>query len=168
MKLAKVEHERCNEWSGSTYVWIPDEWTEDDFDRAVDEAADKYLKFVEAWKDAPAPNKATSYSKPDYEAHPDKTVAEVDAIHEKEKEVYAAWWAEQQQSKRSFGQYLEAEGCKPFWDDCGVAFTTMIYWGHRHGWPIDYEDTNANAADLKGPGDKPLKPLKRIVRKGKL
>lgn len=140
LKIARIDHDRCYELSAVTYVWVPEDWTNDNLKAVVKAAQKAYLEFLESWKDENPPNNATSYSQPRYKDFPDKTVAEVDAIHKAEREEYKAWSEKRTQAKKSFGWYLEQEGCRQFWGYVPEMHAT-VDWGHRHGTPIDYDET---------------------------
>jgi hypothetical protein len=85
MKLAKVMHIKCDENRASTYVWIPDEMTEEQFQSLCDGARTNYLdvegKFVA---------NGVQYPRLDYDRHPGKTVAEVKALHDVAVAAYEA------------------------------------------------------------------------------
>lgn len=156
MKLGVVNHYRCNEWSESrTVMLMPDEWSVDDFQKAVELARIEYLAFLGVWNArTDCPNKAGPYSKPDYSKFPDKTVAEVDADWAEQRKIYDAWYKVHIQGYQNFACYLERQGLMYLFDAEESDFVYDLDWGHNHGLPIDYSnncnDNTALQKDLNG------------------
>lgn len=152
MKLAKITHERCDEYDGYTYVVVPDEMTQEEFDNAVYSAQKEYIEFVTEYdKVKKILNESSfAYNNPlmrFYDKYPDKTVAEV-------KEIYAAKSAEhaeasklKAQSYREFGTYLKDFGITPL-VEYEAEINKDLDWGHRHGSSINHE---RRVEDMPGP-----------------
>ena len=166
MKLARISHERCRDIDATTYVWVPDGWDEDDFEKAVSAAKEKYdiqlSKYAESSGEPP-----TKYGAPHkipFEAmakdFPDKTATELISIWEEQKALYKEWKDIQNAARVPFRTFLEDEGLVPFYS-VEADFETTIYWGHKHGTRIDYEDTRPMSKDLVEP---PKPPRRTVVR----
>jgi hypothetical protein len=137
VKLAKIVHERCNEYSASTFVWVPDSQDPDEFDAIVLRAQTKYLKFLEDFKAAnPLENPGFS---PDYKNNPDKTVKEIEAEHKIKRDAYLAYEKDRAKSKAKFSTFLQEEGFKAFWE-VEPEIVTYVSWGHFHGASFDYKE----------------------------
>ena len=150
MKVAKVVHYRCDDYSATTYVWIPDDMTNDEFIANVRHAEIDYLAFVEEFSKVDKV-KDPGWS-PDYKKFPDKTVTQIDAEHAVLKKEYSEWKTKETQAYKSFEYYLRKYGCIPLWEYEGCIETT-VDWGHRHGQTIDYENTydDERMQDFPGP-----------------
>lgn len=169
MKLLKVEHNRCDEYAASTYLWVPDEYAEVDEDGhqsklhdAIEEAEKAYLADLEAYKvalatDAP-PNPGYSFNVKDYSDN--WTIREAKAAYEERKAAYQAHQQKVTLGNETFESYLlDAipgsfslwEGFDSSWNDREGPFPETLYfeqyWGHRHGTHIDYGETKFK--DLK-------------------
>jgi hypothetical protein len=156
MKLAKVEHRRCSEWTHTSYVWVPDEMTQGEFDAICDKARDAYLAAEREWKNDPKSPPYVS-SSPDYGRYPDDmTIAQVRAEHKLKKEAYDAWEKKKRHAQKYFFQYLTevSEVIKRFYDG-DFAFTSHVDWGHNHGMDIAYDDkkTLPLKQELRGAAD---------------
>ncbi len=147
MKLARIEHWRCGEpvgWkdgSGSTYVWVPEDLTEAEFDDLCDRAQKAYFASVEELKRL-IPTSPCGYG-PQFENFPDKTVKEVVALHAEKKKAWDEQQAKRKAAQRSFTEILkDISGgvIKSFWDTT-FALTAQLSWGHRHGEDIDMGPT---------------------------
>ena len=145
MKLCTIEHSRCDEFDRSTLVWIPDDWAEEQFEEAVDRAKEVYLEAYYTWK-------KNKESHPEYqrhashisewqflEQHPDMTVKEARQFYVKEEKRYNDWAKEYDKGKRTFSDFVKDAGMTPF-SDMEPEFITEIYWGHRHGEQIEYDE----------------------------
>jgi hypothetical protein len=152
MKLARIEHERCDEIQAYTYVWVPDSMDEAGFYDAVTKAQDKYLAYIKA--DAasnPVPNTARPGSRPDYDQYPDLTVSEVKSLHSAQIEEYKQWSEARRLARRHFREYLADYGILDFYSH-QPDLNVVAHWGHRHNTWIGYEDTNPTERDLPSPG----------------
>ena len=49
-KLVKIEHQRCNEWDGNTYLWGAENLTQEQLEKDVETAQNNYLKAKEDFK----------------------------------------------------------------------------------------------------------------------
>lgn len=152
MKLARIEHVRCDEYGGSTLVWVDDGMTEEDLQAAVDRASARYLAAAtEHMKEV---KKTGPPHQPDWNFHRDRVIGEVLDEHERKKAEYKDWANGRRRALRGFDQYLEdEEGITGFWDN-EAELNAEVDWGHRHGTPIEYGET-------KWPHFKLLKTVKR-------
>jgi hypothetical protein len=163
MKLVRVEHIRCQEHSGRTFVLCPEAWSEDEVEEKLQMAREEYLKALKDWEElgGKAPNNATAYTAPPYRDYPDKTVAEIDALWKLEQEKYAEWNGRRNNWRKRFGVFLTEQGFTQLDDDESECQEYSIDWDHRHGTRIEYSETETdsfpapdNGKDSQfGPGD---------------
>ena len=144
MKLARIEHERCSEYDCTTYAWVPDDWTEEQFEDAVGRAEKAYLAAYAKWrqdKENEPENLWPSWGDQEkfYAAHPGLTVACVAKLWDEALAKRSAWEKEYDKGKKRFSNFLVAEGAISFYD-YEPDLTAHIYWGHRHGDSLDYDD----------------------------
>jgi len=150
MKLCCVDHYRCDDLDASTYIWCEDDWTEEQFEEAVERAADAYNASLKAYTEAgdKDPYPQGSYVDPRFRDYPNMTVAEVIKIHEEKKAEREEWKRKQNRAHRSFSSFLEDEGLINFYG-VDAEYETNIWWGHRHGERLDYESTDISKKDLR-------------------
>lgn len=153
MILAKVQHIRCADYEGATYVWVPDGWTRERFRQAVDIAHTTYM----VKHDARLPELPRYPLAPDFAANPDKLVRDVLAEHATASAEYAAKRAAYERSIQPFSKFLAEQGLTPF-HDVAPEYTTELDWGHHHGEGLDPDDTVIG--DVPGPHATP-KPRTR-------
>ncbi len=143
--LARVNHYRCDQpagkWGLTTYVWVPRTMTEMEFEVLCEKARAAYFKAEEEQKKL-SPAVPPGYG-PQYDKYPDKTVAEVKAIHAEAEAEWKKRNAVVKAAQRSFAQILIeiSEGVvKSFWD-VELPLSYELHWGHHHGMDIDYGET---------------------------
>jgi hypothetical protein len=144
-KIARVNHYRCDQpagkWGLSTYVWVPQTMTTEEFEALCERAQRAYLDAADAAKKlvgTPAPGYG-----PRYDQYPDKTVTEVKAIHAAETEEWNKRNVAVKAEQRTFAQLLKdvSDGVVlNFWD-IEFPIDVQVNWGHRHGQDIDYSET---------------------------
>lgn len=145
--LARIQHFRCGEpagkWGVSTYVWVPQAMTEDEFKELCDKARESYLNAEREYKDA-APTVPPGYGPTIMPGMPDTmTVGALRADYEKRAAEHKAYQELITKSRKSFGKHLTevSDGrIKLFWEVQPV-LDTEVSWGHNHGMTIDYEGT---------------------------
>lgn len=151
MKLARIEHVRCNSPEATTYVWVPDDMTEDGLGTLVDAAQKAYLDTETALAKSPDAPPNPGYS-PRYDAdwNAGKTVAEVKAEHAAKKAAYDAWEARRNASRKTFTEHLVrvSDGLVKFFWDNEPDLEVAAQWGHRHGTVIEFGETDVNAKDF--------------------
>lgn len=148
MKLARIEHWKCGEpvgWkntSGSTYVWVPDDMTEDELDNLSEAARKAYLAVEEEFKKI-SPPYPPGYGA-SVEHYPDAwTVAQIKADHSAKEKVYYQYQDKAALARKPFSWHLQqASGgtIKLFWE-IEPAISTELHWGHQHGTTIEYGAT---------------------------
>lgn len=138
MKLAKIDYTRCSEWDGYSLVWVPDGWTQDDFEAAVSRAESAYLAFLKRFDDDAEPPVAKAYGQPPYKDFPDLKVAEVQALWDEQKRAYAEWERDHSKGRKGFPAFLAGEGIEAIHSH-EPELVTEVDWGHRHGVRLDYE-----------------------------
>lgn len=148
MKTIKINHWRCDEPSAYTFVLCPEEWTSEEINNKLVKAQKEYLGAIEEANKAIEPEKVhyhgtyTDLMKIGKE-NPDLTFAEVNQIWEDQKEAYNEWYKKQQMLTQSFTRFLIAQGFRHLYAlDEDLEFE--LYWGHRHGERLDYEDTKVD------------------------
>lgn len=148
MKLARINHERCNEWNCSTYVWIPDDWTEEHFQIIVSQAKQEYLAHRAKVKEENPPLHPYGYNleglRSKYpEEFPDTmTFAEADIKVQEFRQRKKEYDAKISKLDRGLLAFLEDKGVKSFYSYSeGIVPTAWCDWGHNHGQNYDYEDT---------------------------
>jgi hypothetical protein len=142
MRLVKIEHERCGSYDGDvTYIFAPDNKSEDEIHHDIDAAQDEYMDAQEklsAQHKVPYP--ALSFTG----VNPSLTVAEVLKRHEETKKKYDEAQAVISQNSGSFEDHLVKMGYVRFHDRYDVMVT--LSWGHNHGKFYNYgmapEDTH--------------------------
>lgn len=157
MKFAQIHHDRCNEPDGTTYGFVPNDWTKEDLSKAAWNAKRAYeqatAEYVEACKQTGVSHLPDRWwigqSTPDYARYPDKTVAEVQEIHQKEIERQKREKAILMEARKTFGQFLKDEGFIPLFQ-AEADLETMVDWGHQHGMPLEYGDTWPGDLDKQG------------------
>ena len=123
MKLAKIEHVRCDQpagkWGISTYVWVPDTWSEADLQQCVSDARESYLKAEHDFKKA-APVTPPGYGASIMPNTPDHlTVGELKAEYEQKAKAYKDYQELQERSRKSFAWHLwlmSDKQIRPFWE----------------------------------------------------
>jgi hypothetical protein len=150
MKLARIEHIRCDESTAFTILLVPDVTTEDDLDRAVQAARKARDVDTNAFL---AHEPKPEYPYPNLQLNgnnlPDTTTyAEIKAAYEKKKLAYDEWQKRRDAATRSFASYIKEflPGASDLYD--AEALETSVNWGHRHGEKIDYGEHKDT--DLKG------------------
>lgn len=145
MKLARVTHDRCNEYIASTYIMVPDALTEEQLDVATRKAREKYDEDTQTWHAAnPPPPRSLSWrTQPK-----DKTVGDLlkeEAMQDEERKEHER---KRRNALQNFASYLlrEIPGAEDLWD--AEALEATVVWGHQHGRTIDYGEWDD--PDLKG------------------
>jgi len=162
MRLCCVDHYRCDEVSAHTYVWCEQDWSEEQFQEAVDKAEKAYNLSLKEYSDVmekdPFPEAAY---RPKFEDYPDMLVADIIANHEEKIVTRNKWKALKTNAQRPFSRFLLDEGLVDFYD-VEAEYETTIWWGHRHSERLDYEDNSPWTKDLKEQA-KP-KTRRRVVK----
>lgn len=147
MKLARVEHYRCEQpagkWGLSTYVWVADDMTSEEFHTRCSAAAEKLLEYERSVK-ASAPVQPPGYGASILPNTPDNmTVGELKANYAALATAYKEYQAKVASGRKSFSQVLvedSEERIVFFWKEPPV-FTCELNWGHNHGMRVDYGET---------------------------
>jgi hypothetical protein len=148
MKLAQIDHERCDEIRAVTYVWIPDDLTVTDLDAFIKTAQELYLKNEEEFKSADK-LRDPGYS-PNYSLYPPMTVAEINAAHKEKVDAYKIWEEKREASRQTFASLLVevSNGSIKEFEDFPPEFNMVVNWGHRHGTRIEYGETDVCSKDF--------------------
>jgi len=142
MKIAKVEHYRCEEWTATTYVWVPDDMSADQLAGFAEAAYESYWKAEEDFKKLDAPPNP-GYA-PEYDKSPEKIVAQVKAEHKAKLDAYTAWNKKRNEARLSYPEHLEivSDGLiKDFHNGVKDAPRVQVSWGHRHGETLEFGDS---------------------------
>jgi hypothetical protein len=84
-QLVRIRNYRCGDYDGCTYVLAPTLWNEDEIQRRVNLAEDAYIDQIKAARELEKTEAPPYVYQPAYAKYPDKTVKEVQAIHEEAK-----------------------------------------------------------------------------------
>jgi len=143
--IARINHYRCDQpagkWGLTTYVWVPKTMTATELDDLVEKARQEYFKAQEEQKKL-LPALPPGYG-PQYDKYPDKTVAEVKAIHAAAEEEWKKRNEVVKAVQRTFTQILKdvsENTIKSFWD-IEFPISVDLHWGHHHGQQIGYDET---------------------------
>lgn len=156
MKLAKVNHQRCDDpYRATTYVWVADDMSATQFQVFVDAARDEYLQLVDAFAKEPAA-KHPGYRFDIEKFDSSKSVAEAQAEFKRMQQEHHDWEQRKAATKSTFGSFLSkhSNGAIVGFYNFDPAIKAEVKWGHRHGTEIDYtnvtpteNDFNANKDD---------------------
>ena len=136
MKLVRVDHMRCGEWSATEYFAVFEKSIEDKVEQIVDDIVEEMIKDAQKLKDPPfgAPPHF-----PPYDDNPNKTVHEVQEEHKRMKAEYAEWLRNQKEFNRSFAERADEKGLIPLYKvEEDELIQTRAYWGHQHGLKLNY------------------------------
>jgi hypothetical protein len=151
MKLVAVTHYRCGEYDGMTYLLAPDDITEDKFDDDVETAMKNHLKAIDDFKSSePAPSGL--YRDRIVDFPDDMTISEAKKKIEEIKKKQKEYEDKKRKAVRSFGAYMEDLGYEILsWSSMEDRsfFTGTVWWGHRHGDPLNYECMEADYHPFK-------------------
>ena len=154
MRLARVDHYRCDDIAASTYVWIPDEKDQAAFEVDVARAQEAFLAAGAAAAEHAGPRPVSAWS-PGLtplrldDAPDSTTVGELRAARAQAQAEWAAWEAKRKAASRPFGSFLADLGYRAFYD-IEPALVADLGWGHRHGQALDLDDTAPGGRDLRG------------------
>lgn len=164
MKLLRINHTRCQEHDGSSYLWVPDDLTEDALYDAIEAAEKAYLADLTAWQkevaDGAPPNPGYSLNVNNYPDTWTKLEMRLDFAQKKAK--YDEYQKMKRQASKNFTGYVvdQIEGALDFsdgfestWSEREGLAETLVFdqdWGHMHGTPIKYGERNIWAEDKKG------------------
>jgi len=147
MKLARVEHYRCEQpagkWGLSTYIWVADDMLEEEFNHRINTAASKLLEYERSVK-AAAPVQPPGYGASILPNTPDNmTIGELKANYAALATAYKEFQDKVARGRKSFSQILveDSEGRITFFWKEQPALTCELNWGHNHGVPVDYGET---------------------------
>lgn len=137
MRTIKIQHVRCSDWDGATYVGVPDEWADGDIEDRITVAKENYLGAIEWLRENNKPPHGlhSGYAKPNYSAFPDKTVREIEEGWAEKVEDYKAWERMQRNEYRKFENFLVEQGFEALWS---MDSDFEVDWGHRHHVPLSY------------------------------
>jgi hypothetical protein len=152
LQLVRIEHERCGEWSGYTYVGAPQDWSQEQIEEAVTNAEKKYLAtFEQAREESPRPPYVTLSQIG--EANPDLTYREVQELVAEKQRAVGEWQSRQWKQSKKFEDFLDTEGFKRL-RDIDPDADVVVNWGHNHGKSLRYgdeeTDTFVTPAEMAG------------------
>lgn len=142
MKIGRINHQRCDDLVGSTFVWVPATWTDEDFADRVREARALYIADLSLEVTEAPPNDYDPFTPPPFERYPDRLVSAILEEWAEKKKAYEIWRAEKVAASRPFMYYLEKQGMLSL-DSFDGVLEHDVYWGHRHGIKINYSLTKA-------------------------
>ena len=140
MRLAKITHDRCNEYAATSYVWVSSDMTDDELHTLCLAAQDEYLKAEKTMAES-APVADPGWA-PRFESFPESSVAVVLAEHKVKKAAWEAWSKKRDESRQPFVHHLIRLGkgriIRLYERDPEVVLE--LSWGHRHGQTIAFNE----------------------------
>jgi len=152
VKLARVDHNRCDEIQASTYVWVSEDMGKGEFETRVNIAAKEYEAKLTAVR-AAMPKRRLFGNGPDsaYLAN-NRALSVNDVIEKWKRERDEAKEQEklQRAAEGSFASFLcDGENVQTFYGGQPEGMLTdEVYWGHRHGISIAYGSTDDELRDF--------------------
>ena len=150
MKIARIDHNRCNGTAWHTsYVWVSDEVTQSELEKLCETACVLYLESEREGKKA---NGSDPGFCPAYEKYPAMKVSEVKREHDERKRLWDEAEKKRKQARKSFAVLLSEISLGRvilFWKHT-PDFEVEVNWGHNHGLDVDYGETNPNVNDVPG------------------
>ena len=138
MKLARVDHRRCDDYAGTTLVWVDDDMTDEQLQEAVDKAVDAYFQALKDFSEA---NEAPPFATINWEQNRARVVADVLEEHQANQALRAEYDKRKRLATNSFDYFLyQQEGVHEFWSQV-ADMNVEAYWGHMHGTEIMYGET---------------------------
>jgi hypothetical protein len=141
--LVRIEHFKCNDWAGTSYVWVDDNMGIDRLEELCDQAQARYLTNEHACDSRPATPRNPGYM-PEYGKYPDMKVSEVTALWKVEKDAYDQWMQKRKETRKPFAEVLEQIGegsIRRFHDPFEEIPKVDVDWGHRHGTYVEFGET---------------------------
>jgi hypothetical protein len=149
-KFVRIEHIRCGEFEGYTYLLAPENITQEQFEKDVDTATQNYFKAKEEFKKMSDKPKYVGTGIADFPE--DMTIKEAKELYNKLTNERWNWESKERQVSKSFGFWMTDLGYLLLGDiEDGYIIETFVNWGHRHGEHIDYSLTDT---DCKFDGEK--------------
>lgn len=143
MKLVRIEHIRCGEYDGYTYMLASDDITEEKLNDDVFKAMSNYLDAKAEFKKL---NKRPERYNFNLDNIPDNmTITEAkEATKQRDKEI-KEWDEAERKCTRSFGCWMRDLGYR-FLSDASddEILESSANWGHRHGEHIEYDTTKTD------------------------
>lgn len=159
MKVARIDHIRCGEYSACTIVWVRDNMSQTELEERVETAEREYIAALKEFSEQGERPGTNAYGQPNWEANRDRLVGDVLDEHKQAKVERAAYDKARQQALKTFDDFLTAqEGIESFWQD-NFALHGEMDWGHQHGTKIEYGETD-------WPRFRLVKPTKRSAPGG--
>ena len=123
--------------------------TQEEFEALVKTAQHAYDQAGQDFEAVEQPPYA-SWGMPSYDKFPDKTVAEVKAVHDAAQAAYKAWQERKRTAQMDFGAHLRAvsQGRIELFFERKPELAFVLDWGHRHGQTTAYGETEFH--DLGG------------------
>jgi len=155
MKLVRIEHNRCGEWSATTHLLAPDHITEEQLEQDAEKAMAAFLKVRDEFEKAgKRPKLHMSQTIDKFPDH--MTIAEAKEVVASHRQKCDEWSEKRKAAVRSFGEHMTDLGYTRIPMAEGIMSAT-ISWGHRHGEYLDYIDDTLNPSIELGDGKDPLK-----------
>lgn len=160
MKLVRIEHVRCGEYDGYTYMLAPDDTSEDKLDNDVFTAMNNYLNALGEFKKL---NKRPERLYFNLDNIPDNvTMSEAKELTKQRDEEIKKWDDAERKCTRSFGCWMHDLGYRFLSEaEDNEIMESSVNWGHRHGEHIEYDVTKTDIELHK----KEVRLVKAIIRK---
>lgn len=154
MKLARVEHFRCGDYAGYTYVMAPDDTTEERFQQDVNTAVTQYLAALDQFNQQNPPVDFLDIRTHEFPAG--TTVEQARAMVKTRDQENHDWHVRRATLTHEFGHYLKPLGYVLVGE--AEHIEAEADWGHRHGQEINYSKESLD--HFMG-----LAPVTRLTRK---
>lgn len=139
-RLVSVDHIRCGEWEGTEHFLSPHDWSAEQIQSAVDEIGRDMVEDAKRMKSGGEVGAPPVW--PDYKAHPDKMVRDVERAHAERTEAYRAWKEKNGHLGRSFSKRMTEKGFLTIHE--GVQVKAEAHWGHNHGLDLNYHRSSVD------------------------
>lgn len=143
MYLVRIEHARCGEYDGVTFIVAPKGLSKEQVEERIELAKNNYLEAYEKFK-AEVEKQDPGWNLNIDKFSEDITIKEAKEIFAKQKKEYLEWETLKHAADLRFERYLEMLGFDTIYslkeDDELTFVESFINWGHRHGDRLRYGD----------------------------
>lgn len=138
-QIVCITHIRCSEYTATTYVCAPQEWSQEIIEERIRLAQQEYLAATAVVLSAP-PNNYRRYGSPPFTDHPTQTVQWIIDMWQEKKKEWDEWNATQNGTTKRFSAFLTDQGFLDLYDQADIK--SSLDWGHLHGVNLNYGETD--------------------------